>query len=156
MFVPALTGLGAPHWDPDARGAICGLTRGTHRGAHRARDARRHRLPDRRAAAKRWRTTRAVALKRLRVDGGASANDLLMQFQADLLGVEIDRPSCVETTALGAAYLAGLAVGVFGDTSAVAKVHRIDRTFRPAMSAGERAQHLEKWRVAVRRARSHA
>jgi glycerol kinase len=92
----------------------------------------------------------------MRVDGGASMNTLLMQFQADLLDIDIERPSNVETTALGAAYLAGLAVGVFADTAAIAKAHRIDRRFQPAMSAEVREQSLERWRVAVRRARSHA
>ena len=95
-------------------------------------------------------------LRRLRVDGGASMNALLMQWQADLLGVAIDRPSCVETTALGAAYLAGLAVGVFEDTAAIAQVHRIDRSFEPSIAASAREQHMQRWRVAVRRARSQA
>jgi glycerol kinase len=168
VFVPALTGLGAPHWDPDARGLICGLTRGSS-AAHIARatlEGIAFQIAELAQAMASDAAGTAPALgggaeaggglKRLRVDGGASMNALLMQFQADLLGVDIDRPSCVETTALGAAYLAGLAVGVFSDTSAVARVHRIDRSFRPAMSANERAGHLEKWRGAVRRARSHA
>jgi glycerol kinase len=155
VFVPALTGLGAPHWDPDARGLICGLTRGSS-AAHIARATLEGIAFQIAELAQAMGNDAAAPLKRLRVDGGASMNALLMQFQADLLGVDIDRPSCVETTALGAAYLAGLAVGVFGDTSAVAKVHRVDRTFRPAMSANDRAEHLEKWRGAVRRARSHA
>jgi glycerol kinase len=79
-----------------------------------------------------------------------------MQFQADLLGVEIDRPSCIETTALGAAYLAGLAVGVFRDTAAIARVHHVERSFVPAMSPSDREQHMSRWRDAVRRARSQA
>jgi glycerol kinase len=83
-------------------------------------------------------------------------NGLLMQTQADLLGVPIDRPSLVETTALGAAYLAGLAVGVFADRAAIAKVHRIERSFEPLIGASEREQHMQRWRVAVRRARSQA
>jgi glycerol kinase len=155
VFVPALTGLGAPHWDPDARGLICGLTRGSS-AAHIARATLEGIAFQIAELAQAMANDAGAGLKRLRVDGGASMNALLMQFQADLLGVDIDRPSCVETTALGAAYLAGLAVGVFNDTSAVAKVHRIDRSFRPAMSANDRAGHLEKWRGAVRRARSHA
>lgn len=155
VFVPALTGLGAPYWDPDARGLIYGLTRGSS-AAHLARA-----------------TLEGIAFQiaelslamaedagkpptRLRVDGGAANNALLMQFQADLLDVEIDRPSLIETTALGAAYLAGLAVSVFRDTDEIAKVHRIERSFRPAMSAEARGQHLDRWRDAVRRARSHA
>jgi glycerol kinase len=155
VFVPALTGLGAPHWDPDARGLICGLTRGSS-AAHIARATLEGIAFQIAELAQAMANDAGSALKRLRVDGGASMNALLMQFQADLLDVDIDRPSCVETTALGAAYLAGLAVGVFQGTSAVSKVHRVDRSFRPAMSAAERAGHMEKWRVAVRRTRSHA
>src|SRR5690606_38231310 len=113
-FVPALTGLGAPYWDPEARGLICGITRGTTR-AHLCRATLEGiafqiaELGDAMAA------DAGKKIKRLRVDGGASANDTLMQMQADFLGVEVDRPSSIETTALGAAFLAGLGVGVFSD-----------------------------------------
>jgi glycerol kinase len=155
VFVPALTGLGAPHWDPDARGLLCGLTRGSS-AAHIARatlEGIAFQIAD---LAQAMANDAGRGLRRMRVDGGASMNTLLMQFQADLLDIDIERPSNVETTALGAAYLAGLAVGVFADLAAIAKVHRIDRRFTPAMSAEDRKQSLERWRVAVRRARSHA
>jgi glycerol kinase len=151
-FVPALTGLGAPYWDAEARGLLCGLTRGSS-AAHVAR-ATLEGIAFQIADLVRAMTDDAGRpLSRLRVDGGASMNALLMQFQADLLDVAIDRPSDVETTALGAAYLAGLATGVFDGLAAVARVHRIERTFRPAMDAADRERHLARWRTAVRRAR---
>ncbi len=153
VFVPALTGLGAPHWDPHARGLITGLTRDSNAG-HLARatlDGIALQICDLSDAMV---ADAGRPLGRLRVDGGASANELLMQTQADLLDVEVDRPASVETTALGAAYLAGLAVGVFSDLGAVAKAHRIDRTFRPAMSPSVRNTHRDRWRTAVARARS--
>jgi glycerol kinase len=93
-------------------------------------------------------------IARLRVDGGASENALLMQFQADVLDVTIDRPANVETTALGAAYLAGLAVGAFDGLDAVRRAHRVARTFSPAMSETERSAHLRRWAEGIRRARS--
>jgi len=95
-----------------------------------------------------------AALTRLRVDGGASNNDLLMQTQADLLNVAVDKPTCVETTGLGAAYLAGLAVGVFANTDEIARKHGIEKTFAPTYSEAQRATQLKGWRDAVRRARS--
>jgi len=152
-FVPALAGLGAPHWDPNARGLITGITRGTTR-AHLARatlEGIAFQIAD---------LGRAMAadakrpIGRLRVDGGASMNALLMQFQADLLDVEIDRPESVETTALGAAYLAGLAVGIFDDLTAVVRAHKVARTFEPTMGSAERERHVERWQGAVRRART--
>jgi glycerol kinase len=154
-FVPALTGLGAPHWDPNARGLICGLTRGSS-AAHLARATLEGIAFQIAELALAMAQDAKQPLAGLRVDGGASMNALLMQFQADLLDLQIDRPSCVETTALGAAYLAGLAVSMFRDTAAIAKVHRIDRSFKPAMSSSERELHMKRWRVAVDRARSHA
>ena len=93
-------------------------------------------------------------IKRLRVDGGAARNDLLMQFEADMLGVTIDRPENVETTALGAAYLAGMAVGVFDGLSSIVDAYRIERSFEPQVTQPERDGHLRRWRDAVRRARS--
>ena len=153
VFVPALTGLGAPHWDPDARGLICGLTRGSS-AAHLARATLEGIAFQIAELVQAMQADAYAPLRRLRVDGGAAMNGLLMQMQADLLQVPIDRPSLVETTALGAAYLAGLAVGVFKDSAAVAAVHRIDRSFAPAIGAAEREQHMQRWRVAVRRARS--
>jgi glycerol kinase len=153
-FVSALTGLGAPYWDADARGLITGLTRGSS-AAHLARatlEGIAFQIAD---------LARAMAedagrpLSRLRVDGGASQNELLMAFQSDLLDVAIDRPSNVETTALGAAYLAGLATGVFADTQAITRAHRVDKTWTPRMTQSERSQHLARWKEAVARARSH-
>ena len=155
VFVPALTGLGAPHWDPNARGLICGLTRGSS-AAHLARATLEGIAFQIAELAQAMQADAREPLRRLRVDGGAAMNGLLMQMQADLLQVPIDRPSLVETTALGAAYLAGLAVGVFKDTAAVADVHRIERSFSPAIGAAEREQHMQRWRVAVRRARTQA
>lgn len=154
VFVPALTGLGAPYWDPDARGLLCGLTRGSS-AAHIARatlEGIAFQIADLVDAMSR---DAGAPLKRLRVDGGACMNSLLMQFQADLLDVSIDRPACVETTALGAAYLAGLAVGVFRDMDEVANLHRIDSSIGPRMSPTERDEHMHRWRDGVRRARSH-
>ncbi|MGD8861297.1 MAG: glycerol kinase GlpK [Myxococcales bacterium] len=154
-FVPALTGLGAPHWDADARGIICGLTRGSS-AAHIARatlEGIAFQIAD---LAEAMANDAGHALARMRVDGGASMNALMMQFQADLLDVPIDRPSFVETTALGAAYLAGLAVGVFEGPEEVARVHQVERTFEPAMADGARQEHLDRWRDAVARARSRA
>jgi glycerol kinase len=152
VFVPALTGLGAPHWDPDARGLLCGLTRGTT-AAHIARatlEGVALSVADLGRAMEADMGTRITAL---RVDGGASENTLLMQFQADVLELSIDRPANVETTALGAAYLAGLAVGVYADLDAVKKAHRIARTFVPQMQDAERRAHLSRWNNAVGRAR---
>jgi glycerol kinase len=153
VFVPALAGLGSPHWDPDARGLICGLTRDTT-AAHLARatlEGVAFQIAD---------LVHAMAqdagrpVRRLRVDGGAAMNDLMMQFQADLLNVPVDRPAFVETTALGSAYLAGLAVGMFPDLASLVHAHRVERTFDPAMDDGERKRHLARWRRAVERARS--
>ncbi|MEM7434171.1 MAG: glycerol kinase GlpK [Myxococcota bacterium] len=153
VFVPALAGLGAPHWDPRARGLIYGLTRDSS-AAHIARatlEGMAFQIVDlveaMHADAKR-------PITRLRVDGGAARNDLLMQFQSDTLGVTIDRPASVETTALGAAYLAGMAVGVFDGLQSVVDAYRIERSFEPTMSSEEREGHLRRWRHAVRRARS--
>jgi glycerol kinase len=151
-FVPALTGLGAPYWDPDARGLLTGLTRGSS-AAHIARatlEGIAFQISD---LAQVMAQDAGKPLARLRVDGGASQNELLMQFQADLLKVAIDRPSYVETTALGAAYLAGLATSVFPNLGAISRVHKIDRTFEPRMADAERSLHLSRWQDAVRRAR---
>ncbi len=152
-FVPALSGLGAPHWDPGARGLICGLTRGTTK-AHLARA-----------------TLEGIALSvndllgamaddlgrplgRMRVDGGAAANDLLMQFQSDVGKLVIERPSELESTARGAAMLAGLGAGLFRDRSEASQMISVDRAFQPNMAEAERAGRLTQWRDAVRRARS--
>jgi glycerol kinase len=153
VFVPALTGLGAPYWDPHARGLIYGLTRDTT-AAHLARatlEGVAFQIVDlvdaMQADARR-------PIRRLRVDGGAARNDLLMQFEADMIGVTIDRPANVETTALGAAYLAGMAVGVFDGLGSLVDAYRIERSFEPQITEAERERHLRRWRDAVRRARS--
>lgn len=153
VFVPALTGLGAPYWDPEARGLITGITRGTS-AAHIARatlEGIAFQIAD---LAQAMISDAQRGITRLRVDGGASQNDLLMQFQSGLLDVPVDRPSNVETTALGAAYLAGLATGVFPDRAAVQRAHTLDKTWTPSMASDERKQHLFRWRQAVLRARS--
>ncbi len=149
-FVPALTGLGAPYWDPDARGAILGITRGTTRAqiARAALEGIAFQVVE---VVEAMQSDSGVALTELRVDGGASANDLLMQIQADLLGVPIVRPVNVETTALGAAYLAGLGAGIWPSTDEIAKIWVEDRRFEPSIDADERAQRLAGWRAAVGR-----
>ena len=155
FFVPAFAGLGAPYWDPYARGAIVGITRGTTR-AHIARaalEAMAYQTADVVAAMER---DAGVRLTELRVDGGASANDLTMQFQADVLGVPVSRPAVVETTALGAAYLAGLQSGFWPDVETVARQWREERRFVPAMDAARRAELLGRWRLAVERSRGWA
>ncbi len=153
VFVPALAGLGAPHWDPDARGIIAGLTRGTTRG-HIARATLEGIAFSVADLARAMAADMGSPVARLRVDGGASENALLMQFQADLLDVRVERPAHVETTALGAAYLAGLAVGAFDGLDAVRRAHRIAATFEPRMAADERRAHFARWADGIARARS--
>ena len=153
MFVPAFTGLGAPYWQPDARGAIVGLTRGST-VAHIARAALES-IAFQSAALLQAMSRDAVAsgappVSELRVDGGACVNDLLMQFQADLLGIPVVRPAVVETTALGAAYLAGLATGVYGSQQELAAQWRVERVFTPTMSRDRAQQLLLNWEQAVR------
>jgi glycerol kinase len=131
VFVPALTGLGAPHWDPDARGLIAGLTRGTTR-AHLVRATLEAIAFEVRDVVDVMTSEAAVELPELSVDGGASANDLLCQLQADQLQVPVRRPVVAETTALGAAFLAGLATGVWSSTEELARTWRLDRRFEPA------------------------
>jgi len=155
FFVPAFTGLGAPYWDPYARGTIVGITRGTTR-AHVARatlEAMAYQTADVIAAMER---DAGVPLRELRVDGGASANDLAMQMQADILGVPVSRPRITETTALGAAYLAGLQVGFWKDVETVAEHWEEDRRFRPAMAIAQRDALLARWKRAVAAARGWA
>ncbi|MGZ5239096.1 MAG: glycerol kinase GlpK [Caldimonas sp.] len=152
MFVPAFTGLGAPYWKPDARGTIVGLTRGSTMG-HIARAAlesiafQSAALLD--AMGKDAVAAGAAPVTELRVDGGASANDLLMQFQADLLGIPVLRPKVIETTALGAAYLAGLACGVYAGTDELAAQWQIERTFQPTMARERAAELMQRWEHAV-------
>jgi len=148
-FVPALTGLGAPWWDPYARGTIVGITRGTTR-AHLVRAAVEAMAYQTRDVVDAMRSDAEVPLTELKADGGASAMDSLLQFQADLLGVPVRRASVQETTALGAAYLAGLGVGVWGSTAEIAGLWRADREFEPEDAAGAE-QRYRGWREAVRR-----
>ncbi|MDQ3043622.1 MAG: glycerol kinase GlpK, partial [Chloroflexota bacterium] len=151
-FVPALAGLGAPYWDADARGVIAGLTRGST-AAHIARATLEAIAFQTRDVLEAMTADSRISLKELRVDGGASANNLLMRIQADLLGVPVVRPKCVETTALGAAYLAGLATGVWRDRAEVRSHWREDRRFEPTIPASERDNRYDMWREAVRRSR---
>ena len=152
-FVPALTGLGAPHWDPDARGVISGLTRGAG-ASHIARatlEAMALQNVDILRAMERDLGRRMVDLK---VDGGAAANNLLMQLQADYLGREIIRPKVIETTVAGACFLAGLGVGIWKDTEALGKVWRADQRFPSRMGTGPRRRRLASWQKAVSRAKT--
>jgi glycerol kinase len=148
-FVPAFTGLGAPYWDPEARGAILGLTRdtgiaeivsaGLQSVCYQTRDLQRAMEMD------------GLAPKRLRVDGGMAANGWVMQFLADLLGIPIERPALTETTALGAAYLAGLSAGFIGSISETKDLWQADRVFEPAMAAKDRDRLYAGWQRAVAR-----
>ncbi|HEY5753713.1 MAG TPA: glycerol kinase GlpK [Chthoniobacterales bacterium] len=151
FFVPAFVGLGAPYWDSYARGTMIGLTRGVTR-AHIARAALESIAFQSADLLDAMRQDSGLALSELRVDGGASKNDLLLQFQADVLGVPVVRPKTTETTALGAAYLAGLAVGYWGSTGEISQQWQVERTFEPRLSADERASRLTRWQQAVKRA----
>jgi glycerol kinase len=151
-FVPAFAGLGAPYWDAHARGAIVGLTRGTT-AAHIARAALESIAYQSADLMNAMQADTGVVPPALRVDGGATANDLLMQFQADILGLPVVRPRVLETTALGAAYLAGLATGVWSDVDEIAARWTADHVFEPQMSADQRGHRLARWRRAVERAR---
>ena len=151
-FVPALAGLGAPHWDPEARGMICGLTRGSGRG-HIARaplDAMALQNAD---ILKLMESEAGMRMKALRVDGGAAANNLLLQLQADYLGRKLIRPHVIETTVAGACFLAGLGVGLWRSTGEIAKVWAADREFKVALSAGKRERRWQAWQTAVARTR---
>ncbi|MBI2772510.1 MAG: glycerol kinase GlpK [Burkholderiales bacterium] len=155
MVVPAFTGLGAPYWKPDARGTITGLTRGTT-VAHIARAALES-IAYQSSALLQAMGRDAVAagaapVSELRVDGGACVNDLLMQFQADLLGIPVVRPAVTETTALGAAYLAGLACGVYGSTDELAALWQSERRFLPTLERARAAELMDQWEHAVRQA----
>ena len=150
FLVPAFTGLGAPYWDPHARGTIVGLTRGTSK-AHIARAALESIAYQSAEVLEAMQKDSGERLAELRVDGGASANDLLMQFQADLLGVPVVRPKVLETTALGAAYLAGLTVNVWKSREDLASRWQMDRRFEPRMDPSEAQSRLARWREAVQR-----
>jgi len=155
MVVPAFTGLGAPYWKPDARGTITGLTRGSN-VAHIARAALES-IAFQSAALLHAMSRDAVEaggsrVSELRVDGGASVNDLLMQFQADLLGIPVVRPAITETTALGAAYLAGLATGVYRSTDELTDLWQVERRFLPTLDTSRATELMERWEHAVRQA----
>ena len=155
FFVPAFVGLGAPYWDPNARGTIIGLTRGST-SANIARATLESMCYQTRDVLEAMEADSNVKLKTLRVDGGAVVNNLLMQFQADILGVAVQRPKVAETTALGAAYLAGIAVGFWSSAQEVAAQWAIDRTFEPKMSADQRHSLYADWKRAVERSRNWA
>jgi glycerol kinase len=154
-FVPALVGLGAPYWDPYARGTIVGLTRGSGR-AHVARAALEAIAYQTRDVLESMKRDSGIALEVLGVDGGAAVNNLLCKFQADILGVPVERPVVAETTALGAAYLAGLAIGFWENTAEIARNHKIAQRFTPAMSPATRDALYEGWLRAVERSRGWA
>jgi glycerol kinase len=151
-LVPAFAGLGAPHWDQYARGSMAGLTRGTTAGhiARAALEGIAFQVADILEVMKQ---DSGIPMNELRVDGGACANDMLMQFQADILQVPLARPKVIETTALGAAYLAGLAVGFWKDRAEVSRAWQVDRTFTPQMSADQAAHRRARWTEALSRSR---
>jgi glycerol kinase len=153
MFVPAFTGLGAPYWDAQARGAIVGLTRGTT-VAHIARAALESIAFQSAALLQSMNRDAPVAVTELRVDGGACVNDLLMQVQADLLGIPVVRPAVIETTALGAAYLAGLQAGVYSSQEELSAQWRVDRTFYPTLPTDQAQERMDRWERAVRQSRA--
>ena len=154
-LVPAFVGLGAPYWDPYARGVIVGLTRGTGLPeiARATIDSMAYQVADLLSAME---TDAGVALDALRVDGGAAVNDGLLQFQADLLDVAVERPTVVETTAWGAAALAGLAVGFWGSPAEIGALRKVDRRFEPSMAPARRTELLRGWHRAVERSRDWA
>jgi glycerol kinase len=151
-LVPAFAGLGAPHWDPYARGTIVGITRGTTAGhiARAAIESIAFQVADLLSAV---RDDAGIDLTELRVDGGAAANDGLLQFQADLLGVAVVRPQVTETTALGAAYLAGLAVGFWDSADTLARHWRVDRRFEPSQPLSHSAARRAEWHEALSRSK---
>ncbi len=152
-FVPALTGLGAPHWDPDARGLISGLTRGAS-AAHLARATLEAMALQNVDILRAMERDLGRKLGELKVDGGAAANNLLLQLQADYLGRSIVRPKVIETTVAGACFLAGLGVGIWRDTDALAKVWRADQTFPSRMGTSPRRKRLASWQQAINRAKA--
>lgn len=151
--VPAFVGLGAPYWDMGARGAILGLTRGTTR-AHIVRATLESIAYQSRDVIDVMKEDAGLEIRELRVDGGASANDFLMQFQADLLNVRVDRPAMIETTAVGAASLAGLATGIWESARDLEQARKTDRVFHPSLAEGERQRLYSGWKAAVERVRS--
>jgi glycerol kinase len=152
-LVPAFSGLGAPHWDPYARGMLIGLTRGTNQ-SHIARAALESIAYQSTDLLKAMQSDAGITLKEMRVDGGASVNNLLMQFQADILNIPVVRPVVTETTALGAAYLAGLAVGFWSDLEEINQKWQADKTFEPNMEQSQREELLDNWKNAVERSKN--
>ncbi|MDE7075910.1 MAG: glycerol kinase, partial [Clostridia bacterium] len=151
--VPAFTGLGAPYWDSEARGLLCGITRGTNK-AHIIRAALESIAFQSADLVDAMQRDAGVNVSCLRVDGGASRNDFLMQFQADVLGVKIQRPVIEESTALGAAYLAGLSCGYWGNLKEIESQRVLGKEFSPAMQTEQRQKAMENWHAAVKTARS--
>jgi glycerol kinase len=151
IVVPAFAGLGAPHWRPDARAAITGITRGTTK-AHIARATLEGIALQNVDILRAMQADAGRSLTTLKVDGGAAANDLLMQFQSDVLGVDIARPELVESTALGAAFLAGLGTGVWKDQEAIKSTWREQRRFKPTTDRAWVNEHLARWDAAVAKA----
>jgi len=151
-LVPAFAGLGAPHWDQYARGTMVGLTRCTHAGhiARAALEGIAHQVGD---VVEAMRKDTGLDIIELRVDGGAASNDLLMQFQSDILGIAIVRPQVTETTALGAAYLAGLAVGFWEGRDDIAANWHVERRFEPRMAPSDIERRRSRWASALDRAR---
>ena len=147
--VPAFTGLGAPHWDQYARGTIVGITRGVNK-CHIVRATLESLAYQTNDVLQAMKADSGIELATLKVDGGASANNLLMQIQSDIINAPVNRPQCVETTAMGAAYLAGLAVGYWSSKEDVIKNWAIDRTFEPSIGAEERAAKVAGWNKAVK------
>ena len=147
--VPAFTGLGAPHWDQYARGTIVGITRGVNKNhiIRATMESLAYQVNDILVA---MQADSGIKLAALNVDGGASANNLLMQMQSDISGAPVQRPTCVETTAMGAAYLAGLAVGYWANKEDVVRNRAIDRVFHPEITAEERAEKVKGWNKAVK------
>jgi glycerol kinase len=149
VVVPAFSGLGAPHWNPYARGTIFGITRGTT-DAHIARATLESIAYQTYDVLKSMESDAGLPIAELRVDGGATVNDLLMQFQSDILSVKVLRPEVIETTALGAAYLAGLAVGFWGSIEEISSQWKVSGQFVPAMDEAEKNSHINNWQRAVK------
>jgi glycerol kinase len=149
VVVPAFSGLGAPHWNPYARGTIFGITRGTT-DSHIARATLESIAYQTYDVLKSMESDAGLPIAELRVDGGATVNDLLMQFQSDILSVKVLRPEVIETTALGAAYLAGLAVGFWSSIEEISSQWKVSGQFVPAMDEAEKNSHINNWQRAVK------
>ena len=155
VLVPAFTGLGAPHWDSDARALLCGMSRGTNKShiARAALESIAFQVSDVLTA---MQSDISQPLKELRVDGGASQNDMLMQFQADILNVPVLRPKLLESTAWGAAAMAGLKAGIFNNLDEISESWKLDKAFEPNMGEDQRQHHLSLWNEALQRTKSHS